>query len=76
MCFSLNRDYEYDYDYVVCTEGYCFVMLLSCFISSGALEGSDVLLSYSIIIKSLHNTIILIMTITKPPDLSPDHLIT
>ena len=39
----------------------CSVLLLSYFISSGALGSADLLLSYSTIIISLHITIILTM---------------
>ena len=41
----------------------CSVMLLSYFISSGALESPNVLLSYSVTTLTLHNTNILIITI-------------
>ena len=42
--------------------GYSFVMLLPYCISSGALGSPDLLLSYSMIVLTLHNTIILIIT--------------
>ena len=42
-----------------------FVLLLSCSISSGALESPGLLLSYSLITIPLHITIILIITLTS-----------
>ena len=46
---------------------YCSVMLLSYFISSGALGSPDLLLSYSMITLALHNTTILIITPESTP---------
>ena len=41
------------------------IMLLSYSVSSGALESTDLLVSYSMIALASHNTIILIITITS-----------
>ena len=42
------------------------VVLLSCFVSSGVVGRSDLLLAYLTISLALHNTIILIITNPKP----------
>ena len=44
---------------------YCSIRLLLYSISSGALESPDILLSHSVILLALHNTIILIITLTS-----------
>ena len=61
--------------YVVCLEAYCSILLLSYSTSSGALEIPDLLLSCSLIIIILHNTIILIITLTYHKSLSINQLI-
>ena len=49
-------------DELIFLEDYCSILLLSCSISTGALESLDLLLSFSMITLSLHDTIILIIT--------------
>ena len=52
-------------------EEYCSILLLSYYISSGALESPDLLLSYSMITFASHNIIIIIITLTSFPIFQP-----
>ena len=56
----------------ICLEDYCSVLLLSYYISSGALGSPDLLLSHSMIKLALHNTIILIIILSSfNPKITP-----